>query len=88
MMGGFRLRGGIRSCSNMSGFVLGWIMVSNLFLVVISPGLLQPWAQVRRYRYLTETIEIRPIAEMRGFIDRQLKAGGSVGEAGGLEITF
>ena len=92
MVDGLRLRGGIRFRSSMSGFVLGWIMVSNLFLVVISLGLLQPWAQVRRYRYLTETIEIRPIAEMRGFIDRQLKAGGSVGdavgEAGGLEITF
>ena len=92
MLDGLRLRGGIRFRSNMSGLVLGWIVVSNLFLVVVSLGLLQPWAQVRRYRYLTETIEIRPIAEMRGFIDRQLKAGGSVGdavgEAGGLEITF
>ena len=92
MLDGLRLRGGIRFRSKMSGFVLGWIILSNLFLVVISLGLLQPWAQVRRYRYLTETIEIRPIAEMRGFIDRQLKAGGSVGdavgEAGGLEITF
>ena len=92
MLDGLRLRGGIRFRSNMSGLVLGWIVVSNLFLVVVSLGLLQPWAQVRRYRYLTEKIEIRPIAEMRGFIDRQLKAGGSVGdavgEAGGLEITF
>ena len=92
MVDGLRLRGGIRFRSNLSGFVLGWIILSNLFLVVISLGLLQPWAQVRRYRYLTETIEIRPIAEMRGFIDRQLKAGGSVGdavgEAGDLEISF
>jgi uncharacterized membrane protein YjgN (DUF898 family) len=92
MINGLRLRGGIRFRSNMSGLVLGWIMVTNLFLIVISLGLLHPWAQVRRYRYLTETVEIRPINEMRGFIDRQLKAGGSVGdavgEAGGLEITF
>ena len=92
MLDSLRLRGGIRFRSNMSGLVLGWIMLSNLVLVVISLGLLQPWAQVRRYRYLTETIEIRPIAEMQGFIDRQLRAGGSVGdavgEAGGLEITF
>jgi len=92
MLDSLRLRGGIRFRSNMSGLVLGWIMLSNLVLVLISLGLLHPWAQVRRYRYLTETVEIRPIAEMRGFIDRQLKAGGSigdaVGEAGGLEITF
>jgi len=92
MVNGLRLRGGIRFRSNLSGLALGWIMVSNLVLVVISLGLLHPWAQVRRYRYLAETVEIRPISEMQGFVDRQLKAGGSVGdavgEAGGLEITF
>ena len=47
---------------------------------------------MRQYRYLTENTEIRPIADMRGFIDKQLRAGGSVGDALGeatsMEITF
>ena len=92
MVNSLRLQGGVRFRSDVSGLVLGWIMVSNLILVVLSLGLLQPWTQVRQYRYLTENTEIRPIADMRGFIDKQLRAGGSVGDALGeatsMEITF
>ena len=85
-------QGGVRFRSDVSGLVLAWIMVSNLILVVLTLGLLQPWTQVRQYRYLTENTEIRPIADMKGFIDKQLRAGGSVGDAVGeatsMEITF
>lgn len=92
MVNALRLQGGVRFRSDVSGLVLAWIMVSNLFLVVLSLGLLQPWTQVRQYRYLTEQTEVRPVADMRGFIDKQLRAGGSigdaVGEAGNLEISF
>ena len=92
MVNSLRLQGGVRFRSDVSGLVLGWIMVSNLILVVLTLGLLQPWTQVRQYRYLTENTEIRPIADMRGFIDKQLRAGGSVGDALGeatsMEITF
>ena len=92
MVNALRLQGGVRFRSDVSGLVLGWIMVSNLILVVLTLGLLQPWTQVRQYRYLTENTEIRPIADMKGFIDKQLRAGGSVGDAVGeatsMEITF
>lgn len=92
MVNTLRLQGGIRFRSTLSGFVLAWIMLTNLILIVISLGLLLPWTQVRRYRYLTERTEIRPIGDLNGFLDRQVKAGSSigdaVGEAGGLEITF
>ena len=92
MVNALRLQGGVRFRSDVSGMVLALIMVSNLFLVILSLGLLQPWTQVRQYRYLTEQTEIRPVSDMRGFIDKQLRAGGSigdaVGEAGNLEISF
>ena len=92
MVGSLRLQSGIRFRSLVSGFVLAWIILSNLFLTIISLGLLHPWAQVRQYRYLTENTEIRPISDLKGFIDRQLRAGHSVGdaigEAGGVEISF
>ena len=92
MVGSLRLQSGIRFRSLVSGFVLAWIILSNLFLTIISLGLLHPWAQVRQYRYLTENTEIRPISDLNGFIDRQLRAGHSVGdaigEAGGVEISF
>lgn len=92
MVNTLRLQGGIRFRSTLSGFVLAWIMLSNLFFVVVSLGLLLPWTQVRRYRYLTQRTEVRPIGDLQGFVDRQAKAGSSVGdavgEAGGLEINF
>jgi len=92
MVNALRLQGGVRFRSRASGFRLAWIIISNLILSVISLGLLVPWAQVRQYGYLTRNTEIRPIADMQGFIDRQAQAGSSIGdaigEAEGLEISF
>lgn len=87
-----RLQGGVRFRSHVSGIGLAWIVVSNLVLSIATLGLLMPWAQVRQYRYLTVNTEIRPVADMQSFVDRQSQAGSSigdaVGEAGGLEINF
>ena len=92
MVNALRLQGGVRFRSRVSGPGLAWIVVSNLVLCVVTLGLLVPWAQVRQYRYLTRHTEIRPIADMQGYLDRQIQAGSSigdaVGEAGGLEISF
>ena len=92
MVNALRLQGGVRFRSQISGMGLAWIIVSNLVLSIVTLGLLVPWAQVRQYRYLARNTEIRPIADMQGFIDRQVQAGSSIGdaigEAGGLEINF
>jgi len=92
MVNALRLQGGVRFRSHVSGFGLGWIIVSNLILSVVTLGLLLPWAQVRQYRYLSQNTEIRPAADVQGYLDRQTRAGISigdaVGEAGGLEINF
>lgn len=47
MLGSLRLTGGVRFRTTVSGFVLAWIVVTNLLLVIVSVGLLLPWAQVR-----------------------------------------
>lgn len=92
IIGSLRLQGGIRFRSHVSGIGLAWIIVSNLVLSIATLGLLMPWAQVRQYRYLTVNTDIRPVADMQSFVDRQSKAGSSIGdaigEAGGLEINF
>ena len=92
IIGSLRLKGGVRFRSHVSGIGLAWIIVSNLVLAIVTLGLLMPWAQVRQYRHLTTNAELRPIADMESFVDRQSKAGSSigdaVGEAGGLEINF
>ena len=92
MINALRLQGGIRFRSNLSGSVLAWIMASNFIAVVLSLGLLWPWAQVRRYRYMCECTEIRPVNDMKGFVDKQVRAGHStgdaIGEAGGIGVEF
>ena len=35
---------------------------------------------MRHYRFLTQAVEVRPIADMAGFVDKQAQAGFSVFE--------
>ena len=80
MIDNLRLQGGIRFRSQLSGFKFAMLMVSNLLINLISLGFAQPYTVVRKYRFLTQAIEVRPIADMAGFVDTQAKAGFSVFE--------
>ena len=80
MVNNLRLHGGIRFRSKLSGFRFAMIMVTNLFINIVTLGFAYPFTIIRRYRYLVESIEIRPIANMAGFIDHQQKSGFSVFE--------
>lgn len=80
MVNNLRLTGGIRFRSKLSAFRFAMIMITNLFINIITIGFAYPYTIVRRYRYLVESIEIRPIADMAGFIDHQHKSGFSVFE--------
>ena len=80
MIDNLRLQGGIRFRSQLSGFKFAMLMVSNLLINLISLGFAQPYTVVRKYRFLTKAIEVRPIADMAGFVDTQAKAGFSVFE--------
>ena len=80
MVNQLRLRGGIRFRSKLSAFRFAMIMITNLFINIMTIGFAYPYTIIRRYRYLVESIEIRPIADMAGFIDHQQKSGFSVFE--------
>ena len=80
MITNLRLQGGIRFRSSLSSFKFAMLMTSNLLLNIITLGFAQPYTVVRRYRYLAQSIEIRPIADMAGFVDNQVKSGFSVFE--------
>ena len=80
MVNNLRLHGGIRFRSKLSGFRFAMIMLTNLFINILTLGFAYPYTIIRRYRYLVESIEIRPIANMAGFIDHQQKSGFSVFE--------
>ncbi|MGB0707568.1 MAG: YjgN family protein [bacterium] len=65
--------------SEISGFRLAWIVLSNSFLTLSSFGLLQPWGAVRRWRYETESLKLIPGGSLDEFIGRIQPAEGVIG---------
>ena len=65
--------------SEISGFRLAWIVLSNTFLTLISLGLLQPWGAVRRWRYETESLQLVPGGSLDEFIGKIQPAEGVIG---------
>ena len=92
MVNALKLHDGIKFRSELSGSKLAWIMISNSLAVILSFGLLWPWAKVRRYLYLVESTQLRPSDNIDSIIDSQTRAGHSIGDAasdaGGIELQF
>ena len=65
--------------SEISGFRLAWIVLSNTVLTLISLGLLQPWGAVRRWRYETESLQLIPGGSLDEFIGKIQPAEGVIG---------
>ena len=65
--------------SEISGFRLAWIVLSNSFLTLSSFGLLQPWGAVRRWRYETESLQFIPGGSLDEFIGKIQPAEGVIG---------
>ena len=65
--------------SEISGFRLAWIVLSNSFLTLSSFGLLQPWGAVRRWRYETESLQLIPGGSLDEFIGKIQPAEGVIG---------
>lgn len=80
MINHLRLKGGIRFQSKLSAFKYAFVILSNLLINIMTLGFAHPFTVVRHYRYLVQSIEIRPIRDMAGFVDAQTKAGFSVFE--------
>lgn len=92
MVNSLRLEGIAKFRSELSGSKLAWIIISNSLAIMLSFGLLWPWAQVRRYRYLVESTRLRPSDNIDSIVDTQSQAGHSIGDAasdaGGIELQF
>ena len=58
-----------------------WISLSNLFLTLLSLGLLLPWAKVRMYKYLSAMTFVTAIGDINEFIDEINSTRSSLGEA-------
>ena len=65
--------------SEISGFRLAWIVLSNSLLTLSSFGLLQPWGAVRRWRYETESLQLIPGGSLDEFSGKIQPAEGVIG---------
>lgn len=69
-----------------------WISLSNLFLNLLSLGLLLPWTKVRMYKYLSAMTFVTAIGNIDTFIDELSSNGSSLGEAiadfEGVEVSI
>ena len=65
--------------SEISGFRLAWIVLSNSFLTLSSFGLLQPWGAVRRWRYETVSLQLISGGSLDEFIGKIQPAEGVIG---------
>lgn len=72
------LHPGHRFDCNLSGATIIWISITNALAILLSLGLLWPWAQVRRWRYLANAMTVRPSDSLERFIDSQHAAGVAV----------
>ena len=79
ILGSLSISGVHQLKSEISGFRLAWIVLSNSFLTLSSFGLLQPWGAVRRWRYETESLELIPRASLDDFIGKIQHAEGVIG---------
>ena len=79
ILGSLSISGVHQLKSEISGFRLAWIVLSNSFLTLSSFGLLQPWGAVRRWRYETESLKLIPGGSLDEFIGRIQPAEGVIG---------
>ncbi|MEK9974812.1 MAG: YjgN family protein, partial [Deltaproteobacteria bacterium] len=79
ILGSLSISGFHQLKSEISGFRLAWIVLSNSFLTLSSFGLLQPWGAVRRWRYETESLQLIPGGSLDEFIGRIQPAEGVIG---------
>jgi len=70
---------GSRFVSRMRVRDMAWLYLSNAVAIVLSLGLMIPWASVRLARYRFETLSVEGVADMEGF---RASAQADVGAAG------
>jgi len=75
------LEGGHEFRSNVSALQLLWIAVSNMLVVVLTIGLMLPWAQIRLARYLADHTTFIPGDSVDNFVGIQQAEGSAFGDA-------
>lgn len=61
--------------SDMGRLRFAWIMISNVIVILLTLGLMTPWASVRTWRYKTEHTGVESTAPLAGIVDRMIEEG-------------
>ncbi|MEM9797253.1 MAG: YjgN family protein [Pseudomonadota bacterium] len=79
--GGTELQGGHRFASMVHPGRLIWIVISNAVIVVLTVGLMLPWAQIRLQRYLAESTVVIANGSLDQFAGEVQADGRAIGDA-------
>jgi len=66
--------------SRVSPWVMSWIVASNLVLILLSVGLLYPWARVRQTRYETTRLSLLAASDLDEYTSELSAARSAIGE--------
>lgn len=75
------LEGGHRFRSSVSPMQLLWIAVSNAVVVVVTVGLMYPWAKIRMARYLAASTHVLAAGSIDDFIGQEEGKISAIGDA-------
>ncbi|MDX1375146.1 MAG: YjgN family protein [Burkholderiales bacterium] len=82
--------GGLRTCCDLAAGRMYWIALSNLFAIVLSAGLLIPWATIRMMRYRVSCLSLAGAENLDALVGAQSAqigaAGEEIGELLGIDI--
>ena len=72
---------GVRFRSTLNPGTLAWIQLTNILAIIVSVGLLAPWAKVRRARYVLDNLVITTPAGLDHFTSVHEPDESAVGDA-------
>ena len=83
--------GDAKVVSRLRGRVIGWLYLSNTIAIILSVGLLIPWATIRTARYVASRTELdaaglESVASARG--TERSAVGEEIGDAFGYDLGF
>ena len=74
------LGGAIDFDSSLSVFEMVWIHLSNAVAIILSLGLLIPWASIRKARYLLANLRLHASGDLDNFVASEQEKVGVMGE--------
>lgn len=81
LFGGTWIEGGHRLQSSVSVPRYVWIALTNALAIILTLGLMLPWAKVRMARYLAERTQVIVNGDLDDFIGDIVPEGGAFGDA-------